>query len=96
MNTITEILQRHQPDFHQVVHLDAEKDKLLLMDFTANNKKLTEDNITNTEKFIVYINQELQSAHAKFGIGGYKENRQLYGRSKVFDSETGEEPRRLH
>jgi murein DD-endopeptidase MepM/ murein hydrolase activator NlpD len=96
MNALTEILQRYQINFHPVVPFNAEKDKLLLMDFTVNNIELTEDIITNTEKFIVYVNQQLQSAHAKFGIGGYNENRQLYNRSRIFDSQPSEEPRRLH
>lgn len=96
MSSTTDILQRHQHNFYPVVPFDAEKDKIIAMDFTENNTTLTEEIITDIEKFIAYINQQLQLAHAKFGIGGYNENRQLYSRSKVFDSQAGGEPRRWH
>lgn len=93
---VTAVLQDHQPEFHQVISFHAEKDRLLLMDFTKNNKELSEELVNDTQRFSNYINQKLRLANAKFGIGGYNEYRELYGRSRVFDSDPGEEPRRLH
>ena len=44
-----------------------------------------------------YINGKINTANAKYGIGGYGENRTVYSRSKIFDADkTGEEPRRVH
>jgi len=67
-----------------------------LMDFTENNGDISEELVNDTHRFSDYINHKLRSANAKFGIGGYNEYRELYIRSRVFDSEAGEEPRRLH
>jgi len=102
--TFTDFLQNHQPEFHPVVSFHPEKDQLLLMDFTKNNKEISEELVNDTNRFANYINQKLRSANAKFGIGGYSEYRELYSRSKVFDPDSssagwgkGEaEPRRLH
>jgi len=94
---VTTILQKHQPEFHQVVSFHAEKGQLVLMDLTKNNKEVSEELVNDTQRFTNYINQKLRSANAKFGIGGYNEYRELYSRSRVFDSEAPEaEPRRLH
>ena len=102
--TVIDILQRHQAEFHPVVSFDPEKDRLLLMDLTKNNQEISEELVNDTQQFGNYINQKLQSVNAKFGIGGYNEHRELYSRSRVFDSvspsiEGGKvevEPRRLH
>lgn len=91
------ILQKHQHEFHNVVPYDALTDKLLPLDFTQNNKELTAEVLSDTNKFSAYINNKLQSAGCKYGIGGYAEHRTVYSRSKHFDSPIdGEEPRRLH
>jgi murein DD-endopeptidase MepM/ murein hydrolase activator NlpD len=90
-----ERLQAYAGFFHQVVPFEQE-DKLLLMDFTAKNTELTADIVNDTNRFIQYINAKLKGADARYGIGGYAELREVYARSKVFDSKDGEEPRRLH
>ncbi|MES1225346.1 MAG: peptidoglycan DD-metalloendopeptidase family protein [Bacteroidota bacterium] len=95
-NQLSTILQKHQHEFHTVVPFDAQKDKLLLLDFTENNNDLTDDILSDTNKFSDYINNKLKVANCKYGIGGYAEHRTVYSRSKHFDSPSGEEPRRLH
>jgi len=87
-------LKNSQQNFHPVVPFDPQTDKLFPFDFTENNKELTADQISDTEKFSQYINAQLKKHSCKYGIGGYNEHRTLYARSKHFDS--GEEPRRLH
>ncbi|HEX2846407.1 MAG TPA: peptidoglycan DD-metalloendopeptidase family protein [Chitinophagaceae bacterium] len=83
--------------FAPVLPFDPGTDKLLLLDFTENNKSLTEDILKDTTKFSAYINDLLGNASARYGIGGYNEHRTVYSRSKVFDAPVpGEEPRRLH
>ena len=99
MNTVTtnfeERLKQHAGTFERVVPFEP-ADKVLLMDFTEKNADLTDEILENTELFIQYINKKLQTAGAKYGIGGYNEHRTVYRRSNVFNSEDGSEPRRLH
>lgn len=91
---IITLLKNNQKEFHPVVPFDPATDKLLSLDFTANNHELTDDILNDTSKFIAYINNKLATANAKYGIGGYAEHRTIYSVSDLFDSE--EEPRRLH
>lgn len=91
------ILKKHFADFHPVVSFDAKKEKICSLDFTAGNKEIDENILMHTHRFIQYINEKLQQAGAKYGVGGYAEHRTVYSRSKVFDAEIlGDEPRRLH
>jgi murein DD-endopeptidase MepM/ murein hydrolase activator NlpD len=103
MKAIADILENYKASFHPVVSFDPGREKLLLLDFTKNNKELSEDIVADTKKFSDYINLKLKATNAKFGIGGYNEHRELYSRSKVFSSPpnslaiSGEaENRRLH
>lgn len=92
--------------FSPVVPFSPEKDKLLLLDFTDANKDLTETILQDTRLFTTYINDQLNSAGARYGIGGYAEHRAVYSRSKLFGSSEPSshenrlneeaEPRRLH
>jgi peptidoglycan LD-endopeptidase LytH len=74
----------------------AEQDKLLPFDFTEANTELSDGVLTDTNLFMHYINEKLQAAGAKYGIGGYGEHRTIYSRSHLFNAPDGEEPRRLH
>ncbi|MBS4065106.1 MAG: peptidoglycan DD-metalloendopeptidase family protein [Chitinophagaceae bacterium] len=99
-------IKRYSYDYHPVVDFDPASDKLLAMDFTAANESLTADIIDDTKKFTAYVNGLLKNAGAKYGIGGYAENRTVYSRSALFGdavslkfAEGGSgslEPRRLH
>ena len=92
-----EIATASQHLFHPVVHFDPAKDRLLQLDFTETNAELIETDVGDTPKFTTYINQQLNKANARYGIGGYAEHRTVYRISKVFDAtEPGEEARRLH
>ncbi|MEO5996841.1 MAG: peptidoglycan DD-metalloendopeptidase family protein [Chitinophagaceae bacterium] len=91
------IFTRNQASFFPVIKFDPEKEKLLQLDFTANNNELTADMVENTLFFSAYINNKLEKTHCKFGIGGYGEHRTVYRRSRVFDAVTSlDEPRRWH
>jgi peptidoglycan LD-endopeptidase LytH len=95
-------LQSNTKHFHPVVNFDPSKEKLAYLDFTERNTDLHQVDLSDTDGFSAYIKNLLQSAHAKFGIGGYNELRTLYTRSALFDSDLDknpvnqEEPRRLH
>jgi peptidoglycan LD-endopeptidase LytH len=94
---LIEVLKKNQTAFAQVVPFDPEKNKLLLLDFTDNNKELTDEIVNDTRTFSQYINHKLENANARYGIGGYGEHRTVYRKSRVFDGKfQGDEPRRLH
>lgn len=96
MNPLSTILYRNRESFHPVVAFNPATDKLLPLDFTAANTTLTAEIINDTSRFSQYIEQQVQTAGARYGIGGYDEHRTIYNRSTVFDEKPGEEPRRLH
>jgi len=83
---IENVLIKNRQDFHPVVHFNPGKEKLYHFDFSSSNKELTSSDIADTERFSQYIDRKLKIHHAKFGIGGYNENRVLYKRSSLFDS----------
>jgi peptidoglycan LD-endopeptidase LytH len=90
-----ERLKMHEGQFARVVPFEP-GDKLLRLDFTEKNTELTDEILLDTNLFIRYINNALDAAGAKYGIGGYDEHRTVYSRSKVFDTPGGGESRRLH
>lgn len=107
--SLTTVLQKHQRDFQPVIPFDPVKDKLYPFDFTDKNDSLGSEQIADTERFAIWINQSLNKHGSKYGIGGYGEHRTLYARSKHFDGghvsrkpvedisdSSQEEPRRLH
>jgi peptidoglycan LD-endopeptidase LytH len=93
ISALENALIKNRADFHPVVDFDPETEKLFAFDFTDNNKVLGASEIADTLLFTDYINRTLKTNDAKFGIGGYKENRNLYKRSNLF---AGEEARSLH
>ncbi|HEY4285562.1 MAG TPA: peptidoglycan DD-metalloendopeptidase family protein [Puia sp.] len=103
---LSDLLKRHQPDFHPVVPFDPARERLCSLDFTENNTRLLPEDIADTGRFALYINRMLDENQARYGFGGYGEHRTLYARSKHFDQpvygseaarSSGEaEPRRLH
>lgn len=84
-NDLENVLIKNRFAFHPVVHFDPDKEKLFPFNFTASNTGLTPEDIASTEKFSHYINKTLEDSQARFGIGGYKENRVLYKRSNLFE-----------
>lgn len=99
---LAELLKKYKNQFHKVVHFNPNKEKLIQLDFTANNKRLGEINLANIDDFCAYINALLAEANASFGIGGYNELRTVYSMSSLFDNKANKiaaevaEPRRLH
>jgi murein DD-endopeptidase MepM/ murein hydrolase activator NlpD len=91
---IENLLKRRQGEFHQVVKFEPSTDKLLRFDFSAANRELNPAAIADTERFCRYVERKLEEGRAKFGIGGYDENRVLYTRSDLFRTAaaTGESP----
>jgi murein DD-endopeptidase MepM/ murein hydrolase activator NlpD len=82
---LSDLLKRHQPDFHAVVPFDPARERICPFDFTENNTRLLPEDIADTGRFAAYINRMLQQHQARYGFGGYGEHRTLYARSKHFD-----------
>ncbi len=78
------VLLKNRKQFRRVVDFDEAKDKLLLLDFTTANKELTSTLVANTATFSTYVDAKLAAAQARYGIGGYNEDRVLYKRSSHF------------
>jgi peptidoglycan LD-endopeptidase LytH len=89
-------LRRNRRYFAPVVNFTVGKDKIIPLCFTRRNRTLTEEIFSNTDRFCTYIRQLLRQSKARYGIGGYNELRNLYGRSNLFNAVAAEEPRRLH
>ncbi len=84
----------HPHAIGKVVDFDA-ADRLYHFDFTAENKSLDAGTIGNTEKFTLWVNQQLDTNNCKYGIGGYMEHRTIYAGIPLFDDGV-DEPRFLH
>ncbi len=95
-NNLHEWLQHCGISFHPVVKFNPDKEKMTVLDFTKNNEALQKIDIKDTITFCKYINNVLETADAKFGVGGYNELRSMYSASDLFDDNKNEEPRRLH
>jgi murein DD-endopeptidase MepM/ murein hydrolase activator NlpD len=99
---IAGLLKKYRNTFHKVVPFDPSKDKLLQMDFTANNRALTAEVMQDINHFSKYVNDTLHSNNALYGIGGYKENRTVYNQFNLFEKNKNEpvplvdEARTLH
>ena len=91
-NILQERLKAHSHTFHQVVDFNPANEKLVHLDFTNDNEELLTIDLADTEKFSSYINEKLKKAKAKFGIGGYNENRTVYKRSKLFNEDSEVSP----
>jgi murein DD-endopeptidase MepM/ murein hydrolase activator NlpD len=88
--------QQQQLDIHPVVAFNPQREKMLAMNFTEQNKALTTTLIEDINLFSDYINLQLNEADALYGIGGYNEHRTVYARSRVFDGAADEEARCVH
>ncbi len=86
-SALDNVLQKNQLNFHSVVNFKPGLDKIIQLDFTSANTELTTATVADTEKFSQYITQKLRKNQAKFGIGGYNENRILYKRSGLFSTQ---------
>ena len=87
-NPIELLLSKYTSQFKRVVPFNPEQDSLVKMDLSGNNSRLTPEVFNDTIKFSDFINRELESNNARYGIGGYLENREVYSRSPIFDGDS--------
>lgn len=96
-DNIQALLVRNSYLFHPIVPYDPAKDKIIKLDLSSSNPELTQAIFSNTKTFSAWINEKLESAKARYGIGGYAEHREVYSSSIVFGTNPNDvEPRRLH
>lgn len=101
-NRLAELLQNHSNDFHTVVPFNKATDKIAALDLSKSNAAFTEDIYSDEEKFEAFINNERKNNNAAYLIGGYREHREMYRRSHLFDKNSADtnyantEPRSLH
>jgi murein DD-endopeptidase MepM/ murein hydrolase activator NlpD len=90
------LLEKNRSTFHPVVPLQ-EGEKVIPLNLSETNPDLTPEIFGDTDLFSAYINLLLQIGGARYGIGGYLENRKVYARSRVFDAAASTVgPRTLH
>ena len=73
-----------ETQFSQVVK--GNTTEFVWIDLSKNNGLLGKVNTSNTEVFAKYVNQFLNLNKAKIAVGGYNEPRNIYKRSKSFNS----------
>ena len=99
---IEKVLLKHQADFHPVVRFDPLSGKIAALDLSKNNKEISPETYKTTESLASYINYKQKQAGATYLVGGYKEPREMYRRSVLFDQNlqaktaVAEEPRSIH
>jgi peptidoglycan LD-endopeptidase LytH len=87
-----ELITSHKITCANIVPFHPETDRIKKLNLSNTNTLLTPDVFNNTERFTAFIEEQLHGA--RYGIGGYMENRTVYSRSRVFDGTT--ESRTLH
>lgn len=88
------ILKKHHIHFHPLVSFIKGKDSISHLDLSSSNAGLTEHIYADLYRFSAFIKNEKKRGGATYLIGGYKEVREMYRRSSLFDAI--EEPRSLH
>jgi murein DD-endopeptidase MepM/ murein hydrolase activator NlpD len=91
MKPLTEILQRH-PQFAKVVNSPL---PYKLLDFSESNPDLLKRDLSETVVFADYVFREMLGDSNYAGMGGYGENRVIYGNLTHFAKQQ-EDPRCIH
>lgn len=95
-------LQNISLDFHPIVPFDQKKDKVAVLDLSKQNASFTDDIYSDMEVFEKFIDDARIRGRARYLIGGYTEEREMYRRSGLFDKNLtdtkpiADEPRSIH
>ncbi|HMJ48234.1 MAG TPA: peptidoglycan DD-metalloendopeptidase family protein [Ferruginibacter sp.] len=90
---ILEILEKHKKQFHPLV-IRHENELISPVDLSSSNPAFTDHIYNDLDRFSSFIEKEKEKAGSAYLTGGYKEIREMYRRSKLFDSSS--EPRNIH
>lgn len=88
MSFLTQLLQRHQPEFGPVLPVDLNSPDVTRLDFTADNPIVAQADLRDTAAFEQLVQALLASQQARIGVGGYLEDRVIYRRSPAVFGET--------
>lgn len=91
---LSAILGRNAGAFSQVIDVDLNASGVCRLDFTAANTLLQNTDLRDTHLFNIALLQMLHAQQASVGVGGYLEDRFIYGRSNHFNTE--QQSRNLH
>ncbi|ELR73473.1 putative enzyme with aminotransferase class-III domain protein [Fulvivirga imtechensis AK7] len=91
--SLEDILLHHQQEFIPVVPFDLNREQTIIFDFSASNKELDDVDIDDEQSFNSYVFGKLRERGAEAGVGGYNEDRIIYKKSAVFNTE---EVRSIH
>jgi len=91
---VIQILEKHHKHFHQLVPFINGKDSISPLDLSSANAGFSENIYTDLDRFSAFIKNEKKKTGASYLTGGYKEVREMYRRSALFNA--NEEPRILH
>jgi murein DD-endopeptidase MepM/ murein hydrolase activator NlpD len=82
------------PNFGPIIPDSIIKTKPYIFDLTKNNLELGRLDLNNEKAFSDYITQKIDQNKSQYGVGRYNENRVIYRRSKLFETEI--DPRSIH
>lgn len=91
---IQNVLRRNKLHYHPVVSFDPAIDKTADLDLSKSNTSFTSEIFNDLTLFNAFVEDHHRRTGAKFLVGGYREMRDMYRRSTLFN--TLEEPRSLH
>lgn len=96
------VIEKHAREFHPVILFNSATEKIASLDLSKSNRLFTEDIYNSTGHFTLYIEQLRNQTRAAYLVGGYREHREMYRRSKLFDKDLPgvenkvNEPRCIH
>lgn len=93
-NRLPELLAKAQHNFHSIMGEKLTKENCVVLDFSNKNRALCEIDLQDTNSFSQFVFNQINEAGAKYGVGGYLEDRIIYTRSEMFESE--QESRSIH
>ncbi len=77
-----------------IVPFDLNLKEVVVFDFTKENADLQKIDLSDTDQFSEYIFDSLKKNNSPVGLGRYAEDRTIYARSTLFDTE--KEARTIH
>ena len=95
------IRDRNQADVHPLFMVPKGK-RMAELNLSKSNERLHADVYQNTETLEAFIEAEKKLLQAVFLVGGYREHREMYRRSPLFDTnlekfnDGGDQPRSIH
>jgi peptidoglycan LD-endopeptidase LytH len=84
-----ESLLPYFPTFAPITRFDLLHGKVAPLDFSIHNPALASRDLTNASEMKAYIAEVFAQYGAEVGLGGYAEERSVYQKSQVFDTEGG-------